>query len=85
MRRTMRDLLTLLPTLILLLSPSSAQKTEQATTEEALADAKPPGTIFNGQDVPPITALDGPSYDDTISVGYWCVPPMYISKLSAVD
>lgn len=68
MRWTIHTVLSVLTGVTLFSTRSLA-----AATEEALADKKPSGTIFNGQDVPPITVLEGPIYDDTIELGYWYV------------
>lgn len=57
--------------LSLLCTPINGQKAQKATAEKALAQDTPPGTVFNGQDVPPIAKLSGPTYQDTIEVGYW--------------
>ena len=70
MTRSINALLTLILTYILLVGRSHSQRIPKASTEE-LADDAPKGTVFNGQDVPPITALSGQTYAYIIDSGYW--------------
>ena len=71
MRRTVQSLFSLLFTFTFQFTSVHAQNARKATSEEALVEGKPPGTVFHGQDVPPIVTLSGPTYADTIEVGYW--------------
>lgn len=72
MRQALRVALSLATLLTSFTGQSQAEKVRKATAEE-LSDHNPPGTVFNGQDVPPIKVLDGSTYDDTIDTGYWYV------------
>lgn len=54
---------------------------EQALAESREAGLEDPedveikGTMFNGQEVPPLIDLSGKTLEEDIADGYWCVVP----------
>lgn len=53
-------------------SGDTAEKKEVTADAEDAADGPPP-TIFNGVEVPPITILDGETFNATVKEGLWFV------------
>lgn len=50
---------------------SSKEEVAVPKTDEAPKNDEPQSTTFNGQEVPPLKALNGTTLDEDISTGYW--------------